>query len=44
MTEYVFIAGLSTCVCVLSVPEGGPSDVSEGVADCGLVQRCGSVL
>ena len=31
-------------VRLLSVPEGDPSDVSEGVANCGLVQRCGSVL
>lgn len=26
------------------VPEGGPPDVSEGVEDCRLVWRCGSVL
>ena len=34
----------SLLVCLVSVPEGGSSDVSEGVADRGLVQRRGTVL
>lgn len=40
----MFLPGFTLCVSLLSVPEGGPPDVSEGVEDRRFVWRRAAVL